>query len=187
MGLNNFTWKNRSWTTLAFAATCRRTGKKRAKADSSCLTVGSWVNGNLRVGTLRLAWGLILWFGWTQKSTATNQPIWKICSSKLIISTRIGVNKNIFETFWNHHLVIYIEDVKFIFISIELPDHSKSHSKISADFRFLRFCYPFFQTHRIHVWYICLHGNHKNQRNPWIGKYTIPMDPSWEIVGIVLW
>ena len=27
-------------------------------------------------------------------------------------------------------------------------------------------------THRIHVWYIHRIENHKNQRNPWIGKYT---------------
>ena len=32
-------------------------------------------------------------------------------------------------------------------------------------------------SHSIHVWYIYLHENHKNQPN--VGEYTSPMDPKW--------
>lgn len=55
----NFTFsenKNRSWTTLAFAATCRRTGKKRAKADSSCLTGKAKVGSPSGLDSSRILW-----------------------------------------------------------------------------------------------------------------------------------
>ena len=35
-------------------------------------------------------------------------------------------------------------------------------------------------THTIHVWYIYLHENHKDQPKN-VGKYTSPMDASWVI------